>query len=148
MKKLILSAVVALSFAVPAVALACEGHNETAAATQKPTVKQVTVDELATIQKAKKAAIYDANQPDFRVKNGVIPDAKLLSSAVKYDAAKELPQAKDSKLVFYCANEKCSASKTAAERAIEAGYVDVNILPVGLQGWKSAGKPTNKIPQS
>ena len=150
MKKLILSAALALTFAVPAVALACEGHGEntTAAASQKPTVKQVTVEQLASIRKDKKAVVLDANQADFRAKNGVIPDAKLLSSAVKYDAAKELPQAKDQKLVFYCANEKCTASKTAAERAIEAGYTDVNVLPVGLQGWKSAGQPTSKIPQS
>lgn len=149
MKKLILSAAVALTFAVPAVALACEGegHDKTAQVSEKPTVKEVTVDQLAALQKEKKAVVLDANQPDFRTKNGVIPDAKLLSSAVKYDA-KELPEAKDSKLVFYCANTKCTASHKAAERAIESGYVDVNVLPVGLQGWKTAGQPTKKIPQS
>src|SRR5687768_11434341 len=98
MKKLILSAAMTLTFAVPAVALACEGHGgpETAQST-KPTVQSLTVEQLAVIKKQKKAAIYDANAPDFRAKNGVIPDAKLLTSAAKYDAAKELPQAKDSK---------------------------------------------------
>lgn len=149
MKKLVLSAAVALALAVPAVALACEGEGHAKATTaEKPTVKKLTVKELAALQKEKKAVIFDANGPDFRAQNGIIPDAKLLTSAAKYDPAKELPQAKDSKLVFYCANEKCSASHTAAERAIQSGYVDVSVLPDGLLGWKKAGQPTGKIPQS
>ena len=38
--------------------------------------------------------------------------------------------------------------RASASSRVEAGYVDVNVLPVGLQGWKSAGQPTSKIPQS
>jgi hypothetical protein len=34
----------------------------------------------------------------------VIPGAHLLTSDDKYDVAKELPPAKNAKLVFYCAD--------------------------------------------
>ena len=51
-----------------------------------------------------KLVIYDANERDFRAKEGIIPGARLLSSFNHYDVAKELPEAKDATLVFYCVN--------------------------------------------
>ena len=68
--------------------------------------KVMHVDELAQLVASgdPKLAIYDANEPSFRAKEGIVPGAKLLSSFNKYDVAKELPAAKDAKLVFYCAN--------------------------------------------
>ena len=48
--------------------------------------------------------VLDANGPDFRAREGVIPGAVLLSSYSKYDAGKELPPGKDQRLVFYCAD--------------------------------------------
>lgn len=110
MKKQVLAAALAFTFAVPAVALACDGmpHDQTAQVEQSvmPTVKEVSVDQLVALKK-------------------------------------------ESKTVFYCANSKCGASHQAAERAIQAGFTDVSVLPVGLMGWKSSGQPTvNVKPQS
>ena len=65
-----------------------------------------------------------------------------------YDVAKELPADKNAKLVFYCANTMCKASEQAANRALEAGYVDVAVLPDGIMGWKSAGQKTATTPRS
>ncbi len=48
--------------------------------------------------------IYDANGWALRSRAGVIPGAHLLTSDDKYDAAKELPADKSTKLVFYCAD--------------------------------------------
>jgi hypothetical protein len=48
--------------------------------------------------------IYDANPPSVRATEGIVPGARLLSSSSDFDVAKELPPAKDAKLVFYCAN--------------------------------------------
>jgi hypothetical protein len=48
--------------------------------------------------------LVDANGADFRTQEGIIPGAILLSSYKTYDAAKELPAAKDAPLVFYCAS--------------------------------------------
>jgi rhodanese-related sulfurtransferase len=148
MTRKLFGCVLALSLAVPSVALACEEHKrETTAA--KPSVQSLTVTELASFQKEKKATVLDANGEQFRKENGVIPGAVLLTSFNKYDTAKELPATKDAKLVFYCANTQCKASHAAAQRALEAGYTDVNVLPDGLLGWKKAGQPTSSpAPQS
>jgi len=48
--------------------------------------------------------IVDANGADFRTHEGIIPGAVLLSSYKAYDVAKELPPAKNTPLVFYCAD--------------------------------------------
>jgi rhodanese-related sulfurtransferase len=136
----LLGCVFALSLAVPTLALACDADKKEQAAA--PTVKSLTITEVASLQKEKKATVLDANFEQFRQENGVIPGALLLTSFNKYDAAKELPAAKDAKLVFYCANTQCQASHAAAQRALQAGYTDVSVLPDGLLGWKKAGQPT------
>lgn len=138
MKRIILSMAVAASFIVPTAALACEGHQQ---ASVEP--KKVTVAELASLTKDKKATPVDVNGKSTREKDGVVPGAVLLTSSSQYDL-KELPTDKASKLVFYCANQKCGASHAAAKRAMENGYTDVAVMPDGISGWKSAGQPTSK----
>ncbi len=91
-----------------------------------------------------KPAFVDANGKETRAKYGIIPGAIMLTSYDGYDAAKELPKDKRKDLVFYCSNEMCSAGKVAAGRAMEAGYTNVSVLPVGVKGWKAAGQKTVK----
>ncbi len=135
MKKFALCLAAAFTFAIPT-AFACEGHE------QKAEIQKVTVQQLASLQKENKAKVFDVNGSETRAKMGVIPGAVLLTSAAKFDPAKELPATKDSKLVFYCASTMCNASHMAAERALEAGYTDVAVLPDGIAGWKQAGQKT------
>ena len=141
-----LVAAAALTLSLPSLALACE--NAHAAEAKKASFGMVTVPQLASFQKAGKVTVLDANMTDTREKYGVIPGATLLTSMSKYDIAKELPTAKDQKLVFYCANTQCGASHTAAERAMGAGYTDVSVLPDGIQGWVKAGQKVDKTPRS
>lgn len=101
------------------------------------------LEKLLQDQKAK-VAVFDANNEKTRKKEGIIPGAKLLSSIDKFEV-KELPTEKNTTLVFYCANTQCTASHTAAERALENGYTDVNVMADGIQGWKKAGKPSTKL---
>jgi hypothetical protein len=61
------------------------------------------VDEVAALQAATPVTFLDANTPDFRKENGVIPGAVLLTSSSKYDLS-VLPQDKAGALVFYCTN--------------------------------------------
>ncbi|MEQ9503541.1 MAG: rhodanese-like domain-containing protein [Deltaproteobacteria bacterium] len=117
--------------AAPAAALACGGKKE---------VTTVSVDKA----KEMKPAFVDANSKETRTKLGVIPGAIMLTSYDGFDAGKELPKDKRKSLVFYCSNEMCSASKVAAGRAMEAGYSNVSVLPVGVKGWKAAGQKTVK----
>ena len=85
--------------------------------------------------------ILDANNESTRNREGLIPGAKKLSSSSGYDVATELPADKASALSFYCANTRCTASHTAAKRAIDAGYSNVTVFSDGIQGWKAAGEP-------
>ena len=140
MKRILFSLAVAASFLVPTVALACDGEGQHQAALE-PT--KATVAEVATWTKEKKATPVDANGKETRTSQGVIPGAVLLTSSSQY-AVSELPADKSSKLVFYCANQKCGASHAAAKRAMENGYTNVAVLPEGIAGWKQAGQPTAK----
>ena len=129
-----------LALAAPA-AFACDGSENHAEAAP---LKKVTVAELAKMASAKEATVLDANNNDFRAKNGIIPGAILLTSSSEF-AVSELPANKDAKLVFYCANDKCGASHGAAAKAAQAGYTNVAVLPDGLMGWKKAGQKTQSF---
>lgn len=121
---------------VPGVTLACESN--------KPQVATVSTAEGARLVQSKAATFVDVNGDDTRASSGVIPGAVLLTSTEF--AAGELPAEKSTKLVFYCANTQCSASRMAAKRAQEQGYGNVSILPEGIQGWKAAGNTTAPYP--
>jgi rhodanese-related sulfurtransferase len=140
MKRVILSVCVVTCFLAPAAALACDGASHQASSIEP---QAATVAQVIDWTKAKAATPVDANGPQTRAAQGVIPGAVLLTSSSQYDL-KELPADKNGKLVFYCANQMCSASHAAARRAIEAGYSDVTVLAAGISGWKSAGQPTSK----
>src|ERR1035437_9380024 len=88
-------------------------------AAKKETLKLIKTTELTQIMEATppgKLFIYDANTDDTRKNDGIIPGAKLLSSNEEYDVSAELPAEKSSKLIFYCYNERCTASHSAARR--------------------------------
>lgn len=104
-------------------------------------IGKVEAAELETWIAAKTVAVFDVNGDGVRKEHGKIPTATLLTSSEDYDVA-ELPAEKDKKLVFYCSNTQCGASKKGASKALAAGYTDVNVLPVGVIGWKEAGHET------
>jgi rhodanese-related sulfurtransferase len=85
--------------------------------------------------KAPRVAFLDANTDDVRKDKGVIPGAIKLSSYDRY-ALSELPQDKETLLIFYCYNWLCTASDEAAGRAIKAGYTNVARMPDGIAGWQ------------
>jgi len=134
MKTLALSSLL-LSLAVPTVALACGEH-------EQASIKKISVEQLATLLATQSVSPVDANGAKTRSTYGSIPGAILLTSSSKYEVEKELPADKEKKLVFYCANTQCNAAEGAAKRALEAGYQDVSVLPVGIAGWKQAGQKT------
>jgi hypothetical protein len=85
-------------------ALVATGLAMAAAPTEK--LRMFEVSDLESMQKDSKSrpTLLDANDAEFREKNGVIPGAKLLSSFNRYDLARELPADKNAPLVFYCAD--------------------------------------------
>ena len=68
----------------------------------------IHVNDLAALRANpnSRVVVFDANGDGTREKYGVIPGARLLSSYNDYNVATELPSAKKSKLVFYCANTR------------------------------------------
>ena len=106
-----------------------------------PQFKIIRVPELKTLMAEAKfpVHIFDANGGKTRSKDGIILGAKLLSSSGSYDVAKELPEDLKATLVFYCYNPSCTASHTAARRALAAGYSDVSVLSDGIIGWRLNG---------
>ena len=115
--------------------------------------KTIHVQDLEKLMNSpsQKVFIYDANVLSTRQKVGIIPTAQLIDDSTQYSVAKFLPENKNSKLVFYCANKMCTASHNAAEKAINAGYKDVNVMVDGIYGWRDAGKklePAVLPPQS
>jgi len=111
-------------------------------------VKDLDVAAVAALVSAHRATVFDVNGASTRAEYGVVPGAKLLSSSSQFDVSTELPADKASTLVFYCANTDCGASHHAAERALTAGYSDVNVMGAGIAGWKEAGQATEPAPQS
>ena len=66
----------------------------------------IHVDALAKLMADPNAHVhlYDADPPQVRKTEGMIPRARLLSSDSHYDVAEELPSNKNARLVFYCHN--------------------------------------------
>ena len=89
---------------LPIVALLAAGL--ACAAEHKEKFRLIELSELESLQKDARAPVtmLDANDKEFRDKNGVIPGAKLLSSFDRYDIPKELPADRSAPLVFYCSN--------------------------------------------
>jgi rhodanese-related sulfurtransferase len=120
--------------AVIAFALAgCSGESEAA-------IPVLSVGQVASMLERGEITPVDANGDETRRERGTLPGARLLSSSSQYDPAAELPADKSAALVFYCGNTQCTASDTAAERAREAGYANVNVMRAGIAGWVEAGK--------
>ena len=113
-------------------------------------IREFSVDDVTKlVDPARKrsgasAQIYDTNGDKIRKEYGVIPGSKLLDDAGGYDLAR-LPAERATTLIFYCSSTWCSAAKTAARRARDAGYGDVGVLPVGIKGWKASGQPVEAI---
>jgi rhodanese-related sulfurtransferase len=130
--------------AIPSAALACEGAHGARSAMTKAArpLKELSVQELVALRAAGGVKVFDANSAETRARYGIIPGAAMLSSATRFDPSKELPRDKGAKLVFYCASTRCTASTFAAQRALEAGYSDVSVMPAGIVGWKEAGQST------
>jgi rhodanese-related sulfurtransferase len=134
MKSLALSLVSLAAVALIALTAgaACSRHDHAA-------IPTVTIGELDTLLARGAATPVDANGPVTRQHKGVIPGAIRLTDYETFTAA-ELPADRARPLVFYCANEQCGASHTAAERARAQGHRDVRVLPAGILGWAAAGK--------
>jgi len=144
--KLVVTILAALSLAPAALAdsPSHDAEEKASAEARSERIRVVSIEGLSKLMADGKAIVFDVNGAETRRKFGTIPGAKLLASSSAYELG-ELPADKETLLVFYCANPRCTASDTAAKRAKEAGY-DVAILREGIAGWAAAGKATAEVP--
>jgi rhodanese-related sulfurtransferase len=139
MRIILLAAVLALGAGA-----ACSKSEPTKTAEKKAQLPTLSVDELDKKLASGECVPIDANGSETRKKMGVVPGAVLLTDSDSFQVS-ELPADKSKELVFYCANTRCGASHTAAEKAMTAGYSNVKILPDGIAGWVEAGKKVQNI---
>ncbi len=52
---------------------------------------------------------------------------------------KIFPSNKETPLVFYCKNDRCTACHDGARFAKKNGYKNIEIYPLGIDGWMKAG---------
>jgi rhodanese-related sulfurtransferase len=124
-----------------------DAKSATQAAGAAKATPELSVAEVATALREKRATVIDANGLETRQKYGVVPGAVLLSDHRNY-ALTELPSDKQQPLVFYCGGTQCRASDAAASRAQSAGYASVSVMREGIRGWVSAGQPVAGITKS
>ena len=117
---------------------------ETAEKAEKANLPTISVDEVDQKLASGDCVPVDANGTETRKKMGVVPGAVLLTDSETFNVS-ELPADKSKALVFYCANTRCGASHTAAEKALTAGYTNVKVMPDGIAGWVKAGKKVQNI---
>src|SRR5262249_10022201 len=101
------------------------------------TYPDITHDELQKAVDAKTVTLLDANGTDT-YKAGHIPTAIDFEASQK-SLASVLPSDKGSLIVAYCANEQCTAYRSAAKAASELGYTNVKHYAKGILGWKASG---------
>jgi len=130
MRKLAIILVV-IAFVVP---LACS----TPAAGEK--YSQITLREARDLHGKAGVFFVDVNEPEVYERYH-IPGAILVTSE---HLLRFLPHDRQSTIVFYCAERRCSASHAAAQEAIKLGYTRVLVMPEGIFGWVNAGLPTEK----
>jgi rhodanese-related sulfurtransferase len=147
-----------IPFAAFAVVVLCSACNTKSTTSQHEDAKagsqaagkatpELSVAEVATALREKRATVVDANGLETRQKYGVVPGAVLLSDHRSY-ALTELPSDKKQPLVFYCGGTQCRASDAAANRAQSAGYASVSVMREGITGWVRAGQPVASITKS
>ena len=68
-----------------------------------------------------------------------IPGAQSLGADAKDEDILAKLKSKDALIVTYCANLKCPASRTLADRLRKLGYMRVVEYPYGIEGWAAEG---------
>lgn len=142
---------ISLSLIVAALSMSACGNSEAAtssitseapraaAAPEAPAFRMISVQDVAAAVTSHDAqtVVLDANRRETFNEHHV-PGATWVGHDV---TAENLPADSAKRLVFYCANEECSASHTAARTAMQLGHPNVFVMGAGIQGWVAAGEP-------
>lgn len=103
----------------------------------------ISIAEVKALIESKKGVIIDVNGSDSYAK-GHVPTA-LDFDVIEKDFAKALPADKNTPIVAYCGNPRCTAYQAAAKAAEKLGYKNVKHMSAGISGWTKAGEAVGKV---
>lgn len=127
-----------------------EGHaapaEDHAAEAEAHAYKEISAEELKALIESDKSVVVIDSRGEGYFDGEVIEGAKVLSAqdANEESLAKIIPS-KDAKVVFYCTNLECPASKISVIKAEKAGYSNLYKYAGGIEDWKAKGYPTTKV---
>lgn len=107
--------------------------------------KEVSVSDLEKMMKDGKVVVLDTRGGKWFDGEGIQGAKNLPADQITKENLAKVGVTENTPVAFYCTNEACPASKTAAHKAAELGFKNLYKLPVGIEGWKKAGKPTEKL---
>jgi rhodanese-related sulfurtransferase len=102
-------------------------------------LKTISPADLLRLIEARTVTVFDVNSPQSW-REAHVPGALQLDPASYVE--KDLPDDRNSAIVFYCSNFICRKAPNAARRARQMGYSDVRVMSAGISGWLSARLPT------
>lgn len=102
-------------------------------------LKVIKPNELLQLTHKQAVTIFDVNARQSWL-SARVPGAMSVDP-VTYQAS-DLPEDRDSMMVFYCSNLLCRKAPNAALRAKGMGYRNVYVMSAGIAGWLSASLPT------
>jgi rhodanese-related sulfurtransferase len=102
-------------------------------------LKTVSPGELHRLVQSGAATAIDVN-PRHSWLRARVPGAVNLDPGGYHHA--DLPEDRDSPLVFYCSGFLCRKAPVAARRALGMGHRNVRVMSAGIAGWLGADLPT------
>jgi membrane protein DedA with SNARE-associated domain/rhodanese-related sulfurtransferase len=101
---------------------------------------RITVAELAQmIDGGEKPVIFDIRPADMRLRDGIIPGARVAHPSDIETALKEFPR--DAEIVVYCSCPNEASAALAAQHLKRAGFKTIRPLLGGIEAWEKAGYP-------
>ncbi len=121
-----------------------EAMNEAYARSHQDGIKPLQLNQVEEIVDERSAVILDARSGKWDTGER-IPGAKSLNSASSAEEILKVLPDKNTKILTYCSNQKCPASKALAEKLLKMGYKNVSEYADGIQGWKEGGNRVDMI---
>jgi rhodanese-related sulfurtransferase len=86
----------------------------------------------------KNVLVVDSRPKRKKYDKGHIPTAVSIPYSKFDKMTDQLPQDKNTQLIFYCGGFKCPLSHKSAAKAIKLGYKKVSVFAAGYPAWKKA----------
>ncbi|MBI9079272.1 MAG: sulfurtransferase [Pseudodesulfovibrio sp.] len=94
------------------------------------------VAQYAKMPKPKGVMIIDARPYKPKYINGYIPTSVSIPASQFDKMVGQLPESKDTTLIFYCGGFACGLSHKSAWKAEKLGYTNVHVYAAGFPDWK------------